>query len=104
MACTTSAMNRSRASPSGSRASIASTPVNASSFGFEVPGPSMRPSAVRPARFAAGDVVNTDSLNAEGMSGDPRPATPELGREFAEIRVRYAVAEIRAILASLPEK
>jgi len=57
------------------------------------------PSAVRPALFAAG-VTSSATLDARGISGDPRPATPELGREFADIRVRDAVAQIRALLAA----
>jgi len=57
------------------------------------------PSAVRPALFAAGD-TSSATLDARGISGDPRPATPELGREFGDIRVRDAVAQIRALLAA----
>ncbi len=58
------------------------------------------PSAVRPSLIAAGDTSSTGSLDARGVSGDPRPATPKLGREFGEIRVRNAVAQIRALLGS----
>ena len=60
------------------------------------------PNAVRPALFAAGDTVDLDALNARGMSGDPRKATPQLGREFGEIRVRNATAQISALLIAPP--
>jgi creatinine amidohydrolase/Fe(II)-dependent formamide hydrolase-like protein len=55
------------------------------------------PAAVRPDRFALGDTAGT-VMSPAGVSGDPRPATVELGRRFGEIRVRNAVAEIRALL------
>ncbi|OLC45215.1 MAG: hypothetical protein AUH68_04770 [Gemmatimonadetes bacterium 13_1_40CM_4_69_5] len=61
----------------------------------------MAPSAVRPALFAAGDTSASGALDARGISGDPRLATPELGREFGDIRVRDAVAQIRALLAAV---
>ncbi len=58
------------------------------------------PSAVRPALFAPGDTSGTGALDARGVAGDPRPATQDLGREFGDIRVRDAVAQIRALLAA----
>lgn len=58
------------------------------------------PHAVRPALFAPGDTSGSGALDARGVSGDPRSATPQLGREFGDIRVRDAVAQIRSILAS----
>jgi creatinine amidohydrolase/Fe(II)-dependent formamide hydrolase-like protein len=57
-------------------------------------------SGVRPGLIAQGDTSGGDALDAHGVSGDPRGATPELGREFAAIRVRDAVAEIRAMLGA----
>ena len=59
------------------------------------------PSAVRPALFAAGDTSASGALDARGISGDPRSATQALGREFGDIRVRDAVAQIRALLAAV---
>jgi creatinine amidohydrolase/Fe(II)-dependent formamide hydrolase-like protein len=59
----------------------------------------VNPAAVRPDQFALGDTAGT-VMSAAGVSGDPRPATVELGRRFGEIRVRNAVAEIRALLAA----
>jgi creatinine amidohydrolase len=55
--------------------------------------------AVRPNLFQAAGPKKNGGLDADGVQGDPRPATPELGREFGAIRVRDAVAEIRATLA-----
>jgi len=57
----------------------------------------VNPQAVRPDRFALGDSAGTQ-MSAAGVSGDPRPATAELGRRFGEIRVHNAVAQIRALL------
>src|SRR5213593_695428 len=57
------------------------------------------PGAVRPALFAPGDTSGSDAVDARGVSGDPRPATPQLGREFGDIRVHNAVAQIRSLLA-----
>ncbi|MEO8450606.1 MAG: creatininase family protein [Gemmatimonadota bacterium] len=62
------------------------------------------PAAVRPALIAAGDTSGTGTLDARGVSGDPRPATARLGREFGAIRVRNAVAEIRGLLAAEPAR
>ena len=58
------------------------------------------PEGVRPGLFAAGDTSGSEALDARGVSGDPRAATPDLGREFSEIRVRNAVAQIHALLDS----
>lgn len=57
----------------------------------------VNPAAVRPDRLALGDTAGT-VMSPAGVSGDPRPATAELGRRFGDIRVRNAVAEIRALL------
>jgi len=58
------------------------------------------PLGVRPSLFvAAGPVSHPGGIDANGIQGDSRPATPELGREFAEIRIREAAAEIRTLLA-----
>ncbi len=35
-----------------------------------------------------------------GITGDPRPSTPELGKMYIEIRVRNAVAEIQSKIAA----
>jgi len=56
------------------------------------------PGLVRPALLAPGDTTygGNGPLDASGVSGDPRAATPALGREFGRLRVQLAVAEIRA--------
>jgi creatinine amidohydrolase/Fe(II)-dependent formamide hydrolase-like protein len=58
------------------------------------------PGAVRVSLLAAGDTSGSGALDARGVAGDPRSASPELGREFGEIRVRDAVAQIRGWRAS----
>lgn len=58
------------------------------------------PGAVRPDRFARGDTTGTGTMDANGVAGDPRPATRELGKVFGDIRVRNAAAQIRALIAS----
>lgn len=37
-----------------------------------------------------------------GISGDARRSTPEIGKRFTELKVEYAVAEIRRLLAAPP--
>ena len=59
----------------------------------------VNPAAVRPDRLALGDTAGT-VMSPAGVSGDPRPATAELGRVFGDIRVKNAVAQIRALLAA----
>lgn len=59
----------------------------------------VNPAAVRPDRLALGDTTGT-VMSPAGVSGDPRPATVELGRRFGEIRVHNAVAQIRALLTA----
>jgi creatinine amidohydrolase/Fe(II)-dependent formamide hydrolase-like protein len=56
------------------------------------------PHAVRPDRIAPGKLPGT-RMDENGVAGDGRPASPELGRVFGDIRVRNTVAEIRALLA-----
>jgi creatinine amidohydrolase/Fe(II)-dependent formamide hydrolase-like protein len=56
------------------------------------------PHAVLPDRIAPGKLTGT-RMDENGVAGDGRPASPELGRVFGDIRVRNAVAEIRALLA-----
>lgn len=60
------------------------------------------PAAVRPGNFAVGDTTKGGNgpLNAAGMSGDPRSATPEAGRAFGKLRVQLAVAEIKALITT----
>ena len=60
----------------------------------------VNPAAVRPDRFALGDTSGTGAMSPAGVSGDPRPATIQLGRVFGEIRVKNAVAEIRTLLGT----
>ncbi len=58
------------------------------------------PDAVRPDRFAPGDTTGTGAMDGNGVSGDPRPASRELGKMFGDIRVKNAVAQIRSLIAS----
>jgi creatinine amidohydrolase/Fe(II)-dependent formamide hydrolase-like protein len=57
------------------------------------------PQAVRPDLIAAGKLPGT-RMDENGVAGDGRPASPELGRVFGDIRVRNSVEEIRALLAA----
>jgi creatinine amidohydrolase len=59
-------------------------------------------SKVRPERLALGDTSATPRDSAQQVTGDPRQASAALGRLFADIRVRNAVAEIRGLLGALP--
>lgn len=61
----------------------------------------VRPQAVRPDRFRAGTLENDGNgpIDAQGMSGDPRGATAELGRRFGELRVELAADELRRAFA-----
>jgi creatinine amidohydrolase/Fe(II)-dependent formamide hydrolase-like protein len=58
--------------------------------------------AVRPKLFAPNAGAEAESMAKRGTTGDPAAATPELGREFANIRVSNGVKQIRALLASEP--
>jgi len=57
---------------------------------------------VRPEFFAMGDTTNKGNgpLNAQGISGDPTKATAKLGGQFAALRVKLYVDEIRRHLTS----
>ena len=57
---------------------------------------------VRPEFFAIGDTTNKGNgpLNAQGISGDPTRATAKLGGQFAALRVKLYVDEIRRHLNS----
>lgn len=59
-------------------------------------------SKVRPERLALGDTSATPRDTAQQVTGDPRQASAALGRSFADIRVRNAVAEIRRLLGAFP--
>jgi creatinine amidohydrolase len=59
-------------------------------------------SKVRPERLALGDTSATPQNSVQQVTGDPRQASAALGRQFADIRVRNAVAEIRRLLDALP--
>lgn len=60
----------------------------------------VRPEAVRMDELAPGDISNggNGDLNAEGVAGDPRPATSEIGKRFGNIRVKAATDQLRAYL------
>lgn len=52
---------------------------------------------------AAGQQPDTTKPRVDnGITGDPRPATPEFGKLFFDIRTRNAVAQIRSLIASAP--
>jgi creatinine amidohydrolase/Fe(II)-dependent formamide hydrolase-like protein len=57
---------------------------------------------VRPALFAMGDTTKKGNgpLNVRGFSGDPTKATAKLGEQFAALRVKLYVDEIRRHLTS----
>ena len=59
------------------------------------------PAAVRTDYLAAGDTTQQGNgpLDAAGVSGDPRQATPEQGKQFGQLRVHLAVQEIRQWLS-----
>jgi creatinine amidohydrolase/Fe(II)-dependent formamide hydrolase-like protein len=38
-----------------------------------------------------------------GVTGDPRPATPEFGKIFLDMQVLNAVAQILSLIASTPK-
>jgi len=48
---------------------------------------------IRKDKLAVGDRSN-------GVTGDPRPATPELGKLFFDMKVRNAVSQIRSLVAA----
>jgi hypothetical protein len=52
--------------------------------------------------LARGDTSNggNGELNAQGVAGDPRGATIEMGRRFGAIRVGLATDQLRAYLQS----
>jgi creatinine amidohydrolase/Fe(II)-dependent formamide hydrolase-like protein len=60
----------------------------------------VNPKAVRRDKLAAGDVSNggNGELNANGVAGDPRPATVEMGKAFAGVRIKLATEQLRAAL------
>jgi len=68
-------------------------------------------SYVRRDKLVAGDPVvepgqQPDSTRVRvdnGVTGDPRPATPEFGRLFFDMQVRNAVAQLRSLIASAPK-
>jgi creatinine amidohydrolase/Fe(II)-dependent formamide hydrolase-like protein len=35
-----------------------------------------------------------------GVTGDPRPSTPEIGKVFVDMKVKNGVAEIRKLISS----
>ena len=56
---------------------------------------------VRPNLFAVGDTTQKGNgpLNAKGFSGDPTKANEKWGKQFADLRVKLYVAEIRRQLS-----
>jgi creatinine amidohydrolase/Fe(II)-dependent formamide hydrolase-like protein len=56
---------------------------------------------VRPALIALGDTSGVPTDPKQQVTGDPRQASPALGRTFADVRVRNGVAEIRRLLGAL---
>jgi creatinine amidohydrolase len=67
---------------------------------------------VRKDKMAAGDPVlppgtpqnpNTPRVN-NGILGDPRPSTPEIGKRYFDLRTKNAVAQIQALIAGAAAK
>lgn len=56
------------------------------------------PDKVRPELIALGDTSGSPADPRQQVTGDPRQSSPELGRQFADIRVRNGVDEIRRLL------
>ena len=58
---------------------------------------------VRPNLFAVGDTTQKGNgpLDDRGISGDPTKANEKLGKQFADLRVKLYVAEIRRRLSML---
>lgn len=58
---------------------------------------------VRPNLFAIGDTTlkGNGPLDEHGVSGDPRKANVKQGKQFADLRVRLFITEIRNYLLSL---
>jgi creatinine amidohydrolase len=60
--------------------------------------------------YLGGDAyVRHDKLTAapranDGVTGDPRPSTPEMGKIFFEMQVRNAVVQIRTLTSGAPAK
>jgi len=59
--------------------------------------------------FLGGDAyVRKDKLVAgngdNGVTGDPRPSTPEMGKIFFDMQVRNAVAQIRTLTGAVPAR
>jgi creatinine amidohydrolase len=63
---------------------------------------------VRKDKMVAGDPVlppgtqrdpNTPRVN-NGINGDPRPSTPEIGQRYFEMRTKNSVAQIQALIAA----
>jgi creatinine amidohydrolase len=63
---------------------------------------------VRKDKMVAGDPVlppgtsrgpNTPSVN-NGVIGDPRPSTPEMGKRYFDMKTKNAVAQIQALIAA----
>ena len=63
---------------------------------------------VRRDKLVAGDPVvapgqqpdTTKPRVDNGVTGDPRPSTPEFGKLFSDLKVRNAVAQIRSLVES----
>jgi creatinine amidohydrolase len=68
-------------------------------------------SYVRRDKLVAGDPVvppgqqpdTTKPRVDNGVTGDPRPATPEFGKLFFDMQVRNAVTQIRSLIATPPK-
>ena len=61
---------------------------------------------VRKDKLVAGDPVPGQPIDPSkplvdnGVTGDPRPSTPELGKVFFDIQIKNAVAQIRSLIGS----
>lgn len=53
---------------------------------------------IRKSKMVAGDPVGGRRTVNNGVTGDPRPSTPEIGKRLFEMKVAYAVEEIRRMI------
>ena len=57
-----------------------------------VAGDPVLPPGVRPD-------LNTPRVN-NGITGDPRPSTPEIGKRYFDLKTKITVAQIQALIAA----
>jgi creatinine amidohydrolase/Fe(II)-dependent formamide hydrolase-like protein len=55
---------------------------------------------IRKDKLVAGDPVLGPRRVNNGVTGDPRPSTPEIGKRLFEMRVAYVVEDIQRLIRS----